>query len=567
MTRDRPLHGLSVRRITRVIEAHWDEPRVLAGILHELRFRLEPEAAFQARSIARRLSTLRYQLSQDAARIAEESQAAAMALGASAAAREEPELQATPAPHRRRAAVVALVVAAVLAAGWLLRPRADAREETPMAKSGPAVTARGGTALPSGEGDSSRRPGVAARDEGPTLETNERAPPQSAVVWPSDPQGAGALAGATASASGGAAAGAAPDASHDAVRPEVLRVTPVADAAGAGPERAGPDTESGPAGDLRPEGGVHVTDAAVECFLTDANPDACAAVAGSTTTAGPPTNARGALERPREGADTVHAPAPARVPSPRAPQLLPPDATRAGSPPSAPLPAVPGVPAPSQCMAATSGTIVFVLDGSLSMGLPLGVEPEVEDRLDQAILRHDAAARRTYRALLAESGPKRITRACDAFGAAVQDLPDPVNVGLVVFQECKDIRNLGTFEAPRRDKALDYIRSLIPHGRTPIAASLRTAARMLGKGPSSIVLLTDGRESCSGDPCAAAAEIHAAHPDTPIHVVDMTGQAKAECVAEITGGNVYAPAAGDDLADVLRDAFRSGDASCPSGQD
>src|ERR1700740_2320152 len=107
MVLGRPLQTLSVRRITRVIEAHWDEPQVLAGILHDLRFRLEPEAAFQARSIARRLSTLQYRLSHDAARIAEESQAAAAALAAATAIPDEPPAQAAPPRRRRRAAVIA----------------------------------------------------------------------------------------------------------------------------------------------------------------------------------------------------------------------------------------------------------------------------------------------------------------------------------------------------------------------------------------------------------------------------------------------------------------------------
>ncbi|MBV8535596.1 MAG: VWA domain-containing protein, partial [Alphaproteobacteria bacterium] len=218
---------------------------------------------------------------------------------------------------------------------------------------------------------------------------------------------------------------------------------------------------------------------------------------------------------------------------------------------------------PPQCVGSPPmGRIVFVLDGTLSMGLPLDVDGAFEDRLDDAIARHDAEARRQYRALLAEPGPKRITRAREAFTAAAQDLPDWVDLGLVVFQECKDVRKVGSFEAPRRGRAIDYIRSLIPHGRTPIAAGLRHAAEMLGEGPSSIVLLTDGRESCSGDPCAAAAEIHQAHPDTPVYVIDITGQAKAECVAEITGGKTYTPAATDDLAKVLHNAFRGTDARC-----
>jgi len=223
---------------------------------------------------------------------------------------------------------------------------------------------------------------------------------------------------------------------------------------------------------------------------------------------------------------------------------------------------------PPQCVGSPPmGRIVFVLDGTLSMGLPLDVDGAFEDQLDEAISRHDIEARRQYRALLAEPGPKRITRAREAFTAAAQDLPDWVDLGLVVFQECRDVRKVGTFEATRRGRAIDYIRSLIPHGRTPIAAGLRRAGEMLGDGPSSIVLLTDGRESCAGDPCAAAAEIHKAHPDTPVHVVDITGQAKAECVAEITGGKTYTPAATDDLAAVLRNAFRGTDAQCSQIRD
>ena len=209
-----------------------------------------------------------------------------------------------------------------------------------------------------------------------------------------------------------------------------------------------------------------------------------------------------------------------------------------------------------------AGRVVFILDGSVSMGLPLDVDADLEDALDDGIRRHDAKARQEYRALLAEPGPKRITRAREAFAAAAVDLPPKVQLGLVVFQECRDIRKVGVFDAARRGKAVDYIQAMVPHGRTPIAGSLRAAAEMLGKGASSIVLLTDGREFCGGDPCAAAAEIKNAHPQTPVSIVDITGQAKAECVAEITGGHSYKPEAAEDLARVVSAAFRGADPLC-----
>jgi hypothetical protein len=219
--------------------------------------------------------------------------------------------------------------------------------------------------------------------------------------------------------------------------------------------------------------------------------------------------------------------------------------------------------APPACPPAPAiGRVVFILDGSLSMGLPLDVDAHLEDRLDDGVRRHDPVARQEYRALLATPGPKRITRARTAFAAAAAGLPRKVELGLVVFQECRDIRKIGVFDAAHRVRAIDYVRRVVPRGRTPIADSLRRAAEMLGKGRSSIVLLTDGREFCGGDPCAAARAIKAAHPHTPVSIVDITGQAKAECVAEITGGRSYKPEAADDLARVVSAAFRNADPHC-----
>src|SRR6185437_3527527 len=120
------LQALSLKRIVKAVENHWNEPAVLAGVLHELRFRLEPEAAFQARSIARRLSTLHYQLSHDAERVAEETRVAADAIAALPALDHEDadeEEESTPRDRRRRLALGVFAAAAMLAAAaWLLRP-------------------------------------------------------------------------------------------------------------------------------------------------------------------------------------------------------------------------------------------------------------------------------------------------------------------------------------------------------------------------------------------------------------------------------------------------------------
>jgi hypothetical protein len=89
------------------------------------------------------------------------------------------------------------------------------------------------------------------------------------------------------------------------------------------------------------------------------------------------------------------------------------------------------------------------------------------------------------------------------------------------------------------------------------------AQELLDTSKGAIVLLTDGREFCNGDPCAAARSLKEKRPDVPVHVVDITGQASAECVAEITGGRSYVPSETDDLSRVLRAALRGAAPNCP----
>ena len=224
---------------------------------------------------------------------------------------------------------------------------------------------------------------------------------------------------------------------------------------------------------------------------------------------------------------------------------------------------VPPVADPDCPTVPPQGRVVFIFDGSISMGLPLGLDPAEEDRLDEGTRRRDPVTRQEYRALLRSDEPKRMARAQESFAEATQGLPDYVELGLVVFQECRDVRQVGVFEAARRGGAIDYIRSMIPHGRTPLAQSLMVAQEMLGDKPASIVLLTDGREFCGGDPCAVAEHVKTTRPGVPIHIIDIAGQGRTECVAEITGGRSYAPAETDDLTAVIRAAFRGAAPHCP----
>jgi len=109
----------------------------------------------------------------------------------------------------------------------------------------------------------------------------------------------------------------------------------------------------------------------------------------------------------------------------------------------------------------------------------------------------------------------------------VQKMPDGLNVTFVIYghevfgaandprncQAVKVARPLGQLDAAGKSDLVNMIDSLRPTGATPVALSLRTAGAELFKNNAfcGLVLITDGLETCHGDPVAEAARL-AANP-------------------------------------------------------
>lgn len=83
-------------------------------------------------------------------------------------------------------------------------------------------------------------------------------------------------------------------------------------------------------------------------------------------------------------------------------------------------------------------------------------------------------------------------------------------------------------------KVLKEVYKLKPKGRSPIAASLKEAAKYLPTENAHILLVSDGVESCQGDPCATAKSLVEANPSLQIDVVGFRAdqEAQLECIAE-----------------------------------
>ncbi len=114
----------------------------------------------------------------------------------------------------------------------------------------------------------------------------------------------------------------------------------------------------------------------------------------------------------------------------------------------------------------------------------------------------------------------------------------------------------------------EAVHDLTPHGRTPIAHSLELAAADLATagtggwlGERMVVLVTDGIETCGGDPCAVAGALADDGRRVRANVVGFalgtdTDRSSLHCIADATGGLYVDADDAEGLADALARAVQ-----------
>jgi len=172
-------------------------------------------------------------------------------------------------------------------------------------------------------------------------------------------------------------------------------------------------------------------------------------------------------------------------------------------------------------------------------------------------------------------GRTRMQGAQDALRSLVDELPDGAQVGLRVYgsrvkvagkaapgsRACTDSRLVTPVGPLDRRGLKTAIDAFAPHGDTPIGYTLQQVAGDLGTtGRRSVVLVSDGEESCSADPCAVAKTLARQGIDLHVHTVGLEVSAPARsqlrCVADATGGT-YHDATSDDLTQIVSDTVGS----------
>lgn len=162
-------------------------------------------------------------------------------------------------------------------------------------------------------------------------------------------------------------------------------------------------------------------------------------------------------------------------------------------------------------------------------------------------------------------GEAKILIARRVISDLIEDWPSAVDLAVTAYGhrvegDCTDIETivpLGPIDKTRTSKAVNNI---TPLGKTPLTAAVRGAAERLeetGRG-GSVILVTDGLETCSGDPCALGRELAERGVALKTHVIgfDLAGEdtTALKCLAEETGGTYFDAEDADGLQEALETA-------------
>ena len=197
-----------------------------------------------------------------------------------------------------------------------------------------------------------------------------------------------------------------------------------------------------------------------------------------------------------------------------------------------------------------------------------GFDPETQALSDEnVIVILDSSGSMAEKTYLEE----KIDVAKKAVSDFLTQMPQTVNTGLVVYGHkgsnstadkslsCNGIEEVVKLGTNNNSKVIAAINSFSPRGWTPIAGSLDFAKDIFSqKNPNDknyLILVSDGVESCDGDPLVAANNLRLAIPGVKLSIIGFdTDHTTREFLTKIAamGGGSYVDAYGSaDMADAF----------------
>ena len=149
-------------------------------------------------------------------------------------------------------------------------------------------------------------------------------------------------------------------------------------------------------------------------------------------------------------------------------------------------------------------------------------------------------------------GKAKITIAKETMNLILKDLPSNINLGLVAYGhrrkgDCDDVEPLIPLSPPDVKAFMAKINGLNPKGKTPMIRSIQNTADAIKhlEDETTILLVSDGEETCDPEPCNFIAELKKLGIKFKLHVVgfDVGGatEEQLKCMAK-AGNGEYFPA-------------------------
>jgi Ca-activated chloride channel family protein len=145
-------------------------------------------------------------------------------------------------------------------------------------------------------------------------------------------------------------------------------------------------------------------------------------------------------------------------------------------------------------------------------------------------------------------GEAKIVTVRRVIGEMIDQLQPEQQVGLIVYGHnekgnCGDIETVVPVGPLNKTQLKMAINNISPKGMTPIADAVTLAAEALRytEEKATVVVISDGRESCGKDVCATAERLESTGVEFTAHTIsldigDEEGQKQLRCLAQYTGG-------------------------------
>ncbi len=164
-------------------------------------------------------------------------------------------------------------------------------------------------------------------------------------------------------------------------------------------------------------------------------------------------------------------------------------------------------------------------------------------------------------------GTPKKALAAEALSTTVAGLSDGRPIALIAYghrekDNCNDVEWLLSLDNTSREQVTQSVRELNPTGKTPLARSAQMALDRLKaqQQAATLILITDGIESCDGDLCQIVADAKLSGIDFKMHIVGFgikEETAGLQCAADAGGGQYFDASDTEKLAAALQEATQT----------